>query len=189
MGAGSSTLSSSDVKSLANKTKYTKEEIARLQNDFKTSFDKDNSGGLNFDEFKQAFRTRLDGWSDAELTSLFNCFDADKNGKLDVREFIGALYLLTAAPIKEKLECLFDVFDNDKSGFLDIDELVAARNLFSITAIRLGSGPEIVESYLESTLNFSNTRMSKADFVSTLSGNDKFVRLIGLYPSLCGLLY
>ena len=56
-----------------------------------SKFDRDKSGELDMDEFRDAIEEFLHGTSDAELGALAAKFDADGSGAVSVKEFTEAL--------------------------------------------------------------------------------------------------
>ena len=57
------------------------------------SFDRDNSGELDFDEFRKAIRKegklKANEWPDQQLRQLFRLVDADASGTITADEFVG----------------------------------------------------------------------------------------------------
>ncbi len=67
-------------------------------------YDRDNSGGLEFDEFRRAVRKDVkvgpNEIPDNELRELFNGVDEDKSGTIDVEEFVELLQPVATAAIR-----------------------------------------------------------------------------------------
>ncbi|KAF2075795.1 hypothetical protein CYY_002878 [Polysphondylium violaceum] len=135
-------------KDLIAKTSFSKNDINKLQEDFKREYYGDQEGL-----------------------------------KLDCKEFIGALHLFTRAPIEEKLGCLFDVFDSDGSGFLEGNET------FRLYAVLISSaqaaGKYQVDEAQKIIKNVFDTkpRVSRSEFILTLSQNQRFTTILGFYPN------
>ncbi|EGC28880.1 hypothetical protein DICPUDRAFT_43660 [Dictyostelium purpureum] len=189
MGQGTS---KSEIKKLMEKTTYSKDQINQIYTDYSCYIHNDK--GLTFDEFKQFFSIRFKEYDEESLLTMFNLFDSDKNGNINFKEFACAIFIITRSPVEEKLSFLFDMFDRcPKNGVLDNSEIISIIQLAIKTGSSLGFGMKesglFVENLLKSMERESNGGISKQEFISKASSDDKFVRMLCLYDPFGDLLY
>ncbi len=85
--------------------------------------DKNKSGTIDFDEFKDLLSVlRLD-LSLQEVENLFDEFDKDKNKEISYEEFIEAILGEFPEERETRLKQVFFILDKDNSGLISIDEL------------------------------------------------------------------
>jgi Ca2+-binding EF-hand superfamily protein len=97
--------------------------------------DKDESGTLDFEEFKEFIKTAIPSSAatpptsattaasdTAALKALFDAFDEDGNGGLDKREVLKVMrnWGLDLSP--EELDAAWPTFDTNGDGLVDFDE-------------------------------------------------------------------
>jgi calcium-dependent protein kinase len=118
------------------------------------SIDVDNSGALDFAEFKQAINVLAPELSDADITTLFDAIDIDGNKLISFTEFLAA----TIDPREIDLEDLnkaFKLLDADGNGYIEVNELE--------TVLRTRIKPEAVAAPVpgnSAILSFLNTGSS-----------------------------
>ena len=86
-------------------------------------FDKDRSGEIDFDEFKNSITGFLDGLSEKEAKTVFNYLDKDHNGVIDYQEFQILLNMITAEDDNEGMvKLVFITMDADNDGKVTLEE-------------------------------------------------------------------
>jgi len=90
-------------------------------------FDADNSGAIDFPEFKQAYsgvlgKEHTDG-REEELRTLFNKFDVNQNGQLEFSEFVALMLSLNSNTSNAKVAEFFEKIDVNGDKMLSADEL------------------------------------------------------------------
>lgn len=85
--------------------------------------DDDNDGSLDKYEFSKAMKDFAVGFTEQEVSTLFNYFDADRDGTLSFNEFLLTIRGPMNAARKKIVNKAFDTMDKDGNGFLDIKDL------------------------------------------------------------------
>nr|XP_043638551.1 calcium-dependent protein kinase 26-like [Erigeron canadensis] len=98
------------------------EENTGLREMFKT-MDRDNSGGIRFDELKAGLRKFGCTLLDTEIRDLMDAADVDNSGTINYGEFLAATIHLNKLDREEHLVAAFQYFDTDGSGYITVDEL------------------------------------------------------------------
>uniref|UniRef100_A0A7S4L576 EF-hand domain-containing protein n=1 Tax=Paramoeba aestuarina TaxID=180227 RepID=A0A7S4L576_9EUKA len=100
---------------------YDAEAVNKLIDRFFFEMDKDRSGALETEEFKDMLQTI--GIQDEKIAEqYFKAWDEDKDGKVDFQEFITGLTTLHGAE-DDRLGMAFKVYDLDGNGMIDRDEM------------------------------------------------------------------
>lgn len=93
-----------------------------LKRQFKL-MDSDESGALDYQEFKKALEDYKVQCSDEETEQVFTIFDKSKDGTIDFEEFMNAVL----GPLNDYRKCLvleaFKKLDANGNGILEIDEV------------------------------------------------------------------
>lgn len=85
--------------------------------------DSDESGALDFTEFKKALDDYKVGSSDEETSTVFSIFDRNGDGTINFEEFMGAI-LGDLNSYRENLVIqAFQKLDGNGNGMLEIDEV------------------------------------------------------------------
>ena len=100
-------------------------EIDKLKNIF-SLIDKDNSGGINYDNLKEMFKENNININEKELQNLFKSLDFHSYGKINYTEFIAATLSSIKFSIEEKLKAAFNFFDINNKGFITIENVFEA---------------------------------------------------------------
>ncbi|KAI3384607.1 hypothetical protein SNEBB_000087 [Seison nebaliae] len=85
-------------------------------------FDKDNSGGIDEDEFVELWQF-IQQWK-----NTFDTYDKDRSGTIDIEEMNSALYLLGHSYSNELLEKLFSQFKGRRNE-LEMDNFITLKEL------------------------------------------------------------
>merc|ERR1711915_489379 len=83
-------------------------------------FDKDDSGALNINEFREAFQSLGIDLSSRNAKKLFKKVDKDGSGQVDMEEFIR---FPNPEQEEQKIKEAFKRFDKDNNGYLTLNEL------------------------------------------------------------------
>jgi Ca2+-binding EF-hand superfamily protein len=140
------------VKKLANVSKFSNEEVEKLQERFvklmkemqgtkkdvnqrrptiglpvnlqiKMEGISENSQiGIGKNDFLKLLQEIAPGMAD-QGEELFRTFDEDHSGYLDFRELMCAMSYISKGNFEDKLRVCFDAYDSDRSGFLKDEEL------------------------------------------------------------------
>ncbi|KAL5781080.1 hypothetical protein ACOSP7_006109 [Xanthoceras sorbifolium] len=85
--------------------------------------DKDNNGGLTFEELKEGLLMIGHKMSDPDVQMLMDAADFDGNGTLDCEEFVTMSVHLKRIGNDDILQQAFEYFDKNKTGYIEFDEL------------------------------------------------------------------
>ncbi|XP_074643226.1 neurocalcin homolog [Tubulanus polymorphus] len=110
------------------------------------TFDKDNSGKIDFNEFLLAINITSSGKPEEKLNWAFQMYDIDGNGSIErseMEEIIKAIYMMIGTVIsaeemspQKRTNEIFDKMDKNKDGVLTKEEFVngclADKQLYSI---------------------------------------------------------
>jgi len=132
--------------------RFSKKELTELKKEFK-KLDKDHSGELDFDEFRELFKSRMKGTTPEQMRSLFDFMDTDHSGDVSFQELSTALALLSTGSNEEKLEFLFGSFDLDNSGALTGDEITALVNQMKSVGASMGRDAAKMDSFIAGLLS------------------------------------
>ena len=87
--------------------------------------DKDNSGGVCFDEFcDMMIQKEQNSDPEREILEAFKVFDVDGSGTISCEELVRILTNLGEKVTKEQVEAMIKEVDVDGDGNLDYSELV-----------------------------------------------------------------
>merc|ERR1712072_584207 len=108
---------------LKDQVKLSPEQLENFKQCF-TAIDKDGSGNIDRDEFREFVQEVGMDVTEQELTWMMNDLDADGNGTVDCEEFIAAMKSkFNDVEGEEIIQNAFDVFDLDGSGALSYSEM------------------------------------------------------------------
>ncbi|XP_064626767.1 neuronal calcium sensor 2-like [Lineus longissimus] len=110
------------------------------------TFDKDNSGKIDFNEFLLAINITSSGKPEEKLNWAFQMYDIDGNGtieKNEMEEIIKAIYIMLGTNVdaenmtpEKRTEEIFDKMDINHDGVLEKEEFIngcmADKQLYSI---------------------------------------------------------
>lgn len=105
---------------VAHKTDLANDEIAKLRDLF-NHYDKDDSGTIKLDEFKDAMRSS--DFSDDEIVEIYKSMDSTEDGSISYTEFIAATLEANCNINEEKIIDAFEKIDVDNSGFISSENL------------------------------------------------------------------
>lgn len=100
--------------------KSTTQEIGILRKVFQ-KYDTSKDGTIEFEEFKECLSQY--GYSEAEVTQMFQAVDLDGTGQIRYTEFLAATIEAHGAIDEERLAEAFDRLDSDDSGFISAANL------------------------------------------------------------------
>ena len=90
--------------------------------------DDNNSRSLDTYEFTKAMKDYMLGFSEQEISNLFNYFDMDRSGEVDYDEFLRILRG-PMNPFRKKIVLqAYNKIDKDRSGYLDINDIKGTYN-------------------------------------------------------------
>ena len=121
---------------LAKITKFRKDEIEGIQNEFSKIVNIETEGnvrkvGLSKEEFSEimtalmentGLKERLSFLKYCSMDKLYQVLDEDNTNQLDFREVLWALSVICRGTAKEKISLLFYMFDNGNKNCLDFKE-------------------------------------------------------------------
>lgn len=134
-----------------------------LQRNFKI-MDDDNDGTLDKYEFSKAMKDFAVGFTEQEVSTLFNYFDADRDNTLSFDEFLFTIRGPMNATRKKIVNKAFDTMDKDGNGFLDIKDLKGVYDASRHPDVIQGKRTEnqILQEYLETFEAHHNMRNNNA---------------------------
>lgn len=98
------------------------EDVAAIMREY----DRDESGGIEFDEFRDIMREKLgERDPDAEMHKAFEVFDDDNSGAITVRNLRRIAKELGEDVHDDELAAMIEEFDVDGDGVIDKREFVA----------------------------------------------------------------
>lgn len=97
-------------------------ELEKLKESFE-QLDPDNTGVINFDDFKYMFEKILKK-SSKDIEQAWQGLDFHKLGKINYSQFIAATVKNLEFLKEEKIQTLFNIFDIDNSGFITKDNFL-----------------------------------------------------------------
>lgn len=98
------------------------EDVAAIMREY----DRDESGGIEFDEFRDIMREKLgERDPEAEMHKAFEVFDDDKSGAITVRNLRRIAKELGEDVHDDELAAMIEEFDVDGDGVIDKREFVA----------------------------------------------------------------
>jgi len=182
-GSKGAKLSNNDVQHLVSQTQWTKEEIRKLQKDF-TEKDKDKSGELDKQEFRNLMRSRMKGATDAQLDALFAAFDSDNSKTVSFKELALALSVVAKGSIESRLELIFELYDANHDGTLDAKELAVVIHQMMNVAESLGRGKNESASFIKGVMTKLDEnhdgQVSKQEWVMKGASTPSLRMLLGL---------
>lgn len=95
--------------------------IAGLRSAF-MQLDKNDSGTISFEEFKEAMKTT--GMNDHDAATLFTNMDIDETGTIEYSEFISAAMLVTKSVAQVDMIEAFNKMDTDADGTVENEDLL-----------------------------------------------------------------
>merc|ERR1712028_252980 len=110
--------------------KLTQEQIKLFTETFKI-FDKDGSGAIDAQEFREVCETIGMTPTDTELELMmiaFDIFDTDGSGSLSYEEMSDVLMNLGQDMTQDKINALIKMADTDGNGEVDLQEFMAVCN-------------------------------------------------------------
>ncbi|ACI64610.1 predicted protein [Thalassiosira pseudonana CCMP1335] len=87
-------------------------------------FDRDGSGGIDFDEFQRAMELMGFQFTDIQQLALFARYDESCSGEVDYSEFVEKVMENDFKGVKK----LFGIVDNDGSNYIDRSEMATLLN-------------------------------------------------------------
>ena len=139
----------------------------------------DDNGSRTLDtyEFTKAMKDYMLGFSDSEITQLFNYFDVDRSGSIDYNEFIRAIRG-AMNPMRRKLVGQAYVkLDKDGNGWIDINDIKGTYSAKTHPDVLSGKKTEeqILLEFLETFETQHNIRTNGApDHVVTREEFDEY---------------
>ena len=98
------------------------EEVTAIMREY----DRDKSGGIEFDEFRDIMREKLgERDPDAEMHKAFQVFDEDNSGAITVRKLRRIAKELGEDVHDDELMAMIEEFDVDGDGVIDKKEFLA----------------------------------------------------------------
>ena len=98
------------------------EEVTAIMREY----DRDKSGGIEFDEFRDIMREKLgERDPDAEMHKAFEVFDEDNSGAITVRKLRRIAKELGEDVHDDELMAMIEEFDVDGDGVIDKKEFLA----------------------------------------------------------------
>merc|ERR1712048_150117 len=96
------------------------DKIREIQASFK-AIDKDGSGHISYEEFKEGMMVTKMKPKDVE--AMFKMVDTDSTGLISYSEFVSACLMNSKLMTKDRIMQTFDRLDKDRSGTLSVSEL------------------------------------------------------------------
>ncbi|XP_065648469.1 neurocalcin [Hydra vulgaris] len=188
MGQFESSLSSlfkneSNVESLAEQTKFTREEIRAMNEKFKNEYPK---GYLTEEEFIKVYCEHATVSSNRTAVSaklvakkIFQSLDRSKDGKVDFKELVCLLSISTHGTVEEKLRWVFTVYDINNDGKLSLNEIGSiVRSMQSLNPNeKKMSDKEIKDMFSRCDKNNDGT-ITVDEFVHASKSTPAFLKLI-----------
>lgn len=104
--------------------------------------DRDNSGGLDPNEFHQAIKDYRIDIEDRRIELLFKAFDANGDGSIDFHEFLRVLTGSMSDKRQRWVAQAFRKIDKNQNGVIDIDEIKTHFNPSRHPDVKNGSKTE-----------------------------------------------
>jgi len=137
--------------------------------------DDNHSMSLDRFEFSKAMQDYMLGFSEGEISKLFNHFDYDRSGLIEYDEFLRTIRGPMSAARKRIVMQAYSVLDKDGSGMIDINDIRGVYKADKHPDVLAGKKTEqqILQEFLETFETAHNMRNSNApDHVVT---KDEFV--------------
>ena len=174
-----------DIKELSNSTKFSKKELEELAKEFK-ALDKDKSGELDKNEFKELFKNRMKhmNTNEEQLGKLFIAFDTDKSGTISFKEMATSLNIFGKGTPEEKLEYLFEMYDEDHNGTLSKDEIEKVlRQMMSVSSAMGRTNVSQTENFIKGIMTKldadSSGDITKSEWISKGKSTPTLLDLLG----------
>lgn len=124
--------------------------IAGLSRKFKIA-DDDNSGSIDFNEFKKCISEHALNWQPAQLKAVFDKFDDDKSGSISFDEFLIGVRGALNERRKQLVLLAFDILDADKSGVVELNDIQAKYDASKHPDVKTGkrTSAEVLSEFLD----------------------------------------
>merc|ERR1712157_72073 len=193
MGANASKknnrLKAKDLAELAEKTKFSEEEISHWHEGFLKDCP---TGKLTKNEFAKIYNQFFPhGDPSAFAAFVFNVFDENGDGSIEFEEFLQALSITSRGRLEDKLEWAFRLYDLDNNGTITRDEMLQiVKAIFSMVGnhANFKDDDNTPEKRVDRIFTLMDTdgngELSKEEFLEGAKQDNSIVQALSLYDGL-----
>jgi len=180
-------LTAEQIQELAEKTKFTPDEIEHWYHGFIQDCP---TGKLTKVEFANIYAQFFpQGDPTAFASFVFDVFDGDKSGTIEFNEFLQALSVTSRGNLNDKLEWAFRLYDLDDDGKITRDEMLQiVTAIFSMVGkkddMKDADPKEKVEKIFSLMDTDNNGELSKEEFLEGARQDKTIVQALSLYDGM-----